>query len=136
MKTLKLLALVGLVFLAGMAVGVVGTRIAIRHWVRAAIQRPQMVQTLIERRLNRQLRLDAKQQAQVHQILTDARDQLKDVRQEYRPQVVLTISNAEVEISDLLTPAQQKRFEEMKRENRAFLQPGGAGQVIKGTNSN
>ena len=128
MKTFKLLLLVGLVFLAGVVAGVVGTRIAIRHWVRSAIQRPQLVQTLIERRLNRQLRLDVNQQAQVHQILTDARGQLKGLRQEYRPQVVLIVSNADVEISALLTPAQQKRFEKMKEENRAFLQPAESGR--------
>ena len=128
MKTFKLLLLVGLVFLTGVVAGVVGTRIAIRHWVRSAIQRPQMVQTLVERRLNRQLRLDANQQAQVHQILTDARGQLKGLRQEYCPQVVLIVSNADVEISALLTPAQQERFEKMKRENRAFLQPAEPGR--------
>lgn len=128
MKTFKILLLVGLVFLAGVVAGVVGTRIAIRHWVRSAIQRPQMVQTLIERRLNRQLRLDANQQEQVHQILTDAREQLKGLRQEYRPQVVLIVSNADVEISALLTPAQQRRFEKVKRENRAFLHPAEQGQ--------
>ncbi len=123
MKTFKLLLLVGLVFLAGAVAGVVGTRIAIRHWMRLAIDRPQMVQMLIERRLDRQLRLDANQQAQVHQILTDARGQLKGLRQEYRPQVVLIVSNADVEISALLTPAQQQRFEKMKQNNREFLQP-------------
>ncbi len=123
MKTFKLLLLIGLVFLAGVVAGVVGTRIAIRHWVRSAIQRPQMVQTLVERRLKWQLRLDANQQAQVHQILTGARGQLKGLRQEYRPQVVLIVSNADVEISALLTPAQQGRFEKMKRESREFLQP-------------
>ena len=123
MKTFKLLLLVGLVFLAGAVAGVVGTRIAIRHWVRSAIQRPQMVQTLIERRLNRQLRLDANQQAQVHQILTGARGQLQGLRQEYRPQVVLIVSNADVEISALLTPAQQKRFEKMKQNSPEFLPP-------------
>lgn len=123
MKTFKLLFLVGLVFLAGVVAGVVGTRIAIRHWMRSAIQRPQMVQTLIERRLEWQLRLDASQQTQVHQILADARGRLKELRQEYRPQVVVIVSNADVEISALLTPAQQKQFEKMKQKNRAFLQP-------------
>jgi len=128
MKTFRLLLLVGLVFLAGVVAGVVGTRIAIRHWVRSAIARPQMVQTLIERRLKWQLRLDADQQVQVHRILTDARGQLKDLRQEYRPQVVLVVSNADAEISALLTPAQQERFEKMKRENRAFLPPAEPGR--------
>jgi Spy/CpxP family protein refolding chaperone len=123
MKTFKLLLLVGLVFLAGVVAGVVGTRIAIRHWVRSAIRQPQMVQTLIEHRLKWQLRLDASQQAQVHQILADARGQLKELRQEYRPQAIAIVSNADAKISTLLTPAQQEQFEKMKQKNRAFLQP-------------
>ena len=123
MKTFKLVLLIGLVFLAGIAAGVVGTRIAVRYWVRSAIERPQMVQTLIERRLNRRLRLDADQQAQVHKILTDTRSQLKSLRQEYRPQVILIVSNADAQISGLLTPAQQARYEKVKRENRIFLRP-------------
>jgi len=123
MKTLRLSLLIGLVFLAGAVAGVVGTRIAVRHWVRSAIQQPQMVQTLIERRLTRRLQLDASQQVQVRQILTDAHGQLRDLRLEYRPQITLVVSNADVKISALLTPAQQERFERMKRENRAFLQP-------------
>jgi Spy/CpxP family protein refolding chaperone len=53
----------------------------------------------------------------------DVRGQLKNLRQEYNPQVVLIVSNANVEISALLTPAQQQRFEKVKLENRAFLQP-------------
>ena len=128
MKTLRLLLLVGLVFLAGVVAGVVGTRIAIRHWVRSAMARPQMVQTAIERRLRWQLRLDANQQAQVHRILTEARGQLKDLRQEYRPQVILVVSNADAEITAVLTPAQQRHFERMKQENRAFLPLAEPGQ--------
>ena len=123
MKTFKLLLLVGLVFLAGVVAGVVGTRIALRHWMRSAILRPQMVETFIERRLKWQLQLNADQQAQVHQILADARGQLRELRQEYRPQVVEVVSNADAEISALLTPAQRERFEKMKQRNRAFLRP-------------
>ena len=128
MKTFKLLLLVGLVFLAGVVAGVVGTRIAIRHWVRSAIHRPQMVQMFIERRLTWQLRLGASQQAQVHQILADARGQLKELRRDYRPQVIGIASNADAKISALLTPAQQKRFEKVKQRDWGFLQPVEPGQ--------
>jgi len=128
MKTFKLLLLIGLVFLAGTVAGVVGTRIAIRHWVRSALQHPQLVQMFVERRLDRQLRLDASQQVQVHRILTDARGQLRSLRQEYRPQVVLIVSNADAKISALLTLAQQEQFEKMKQINRVFLQPAEEGR--------
>ena len=124
MKTFRLLLLVGLVFLAGVAAGVVGTRVVLRHWVHSAIQRPQVVQTFIERRLKWQLQLDADQQAQVHQILADARGQLRELRQEQAE----IISNADAKISAILTPAQRERFEQMKQRNRAFLRPAEPGQ--------
>jgi hypothetical protein len=123
MKTFRLLLLVGLVFLAGVVAGVVGTRIAVRHWMHLAIRRPQMVQSLIESRLKWRLQLDANQQAQVHQILSEAHSQMNALRQEYHPQAVLIVSNADAKISALLTPAQQKQFEKLKQRNRALLQP-------------
>jgi len=122
MKTLKLSLLVALVFLAGVAAGVVGTRIAIRHWVSSAIQRPQNFQILLERNLHWRLHLDASQRVQVHRILTDARVQLRDLRQEYRPQVVAVLTNTEAQISAVLTPEQQARFERMQRDNRRLFQ--------------
>jgi hypothetical protein len=123
MKTFKLLLLVTLVFLAGVTAGVVGTRIAIRHWVNTAIQRPQNVQLFLERNLRWQLGLDARQRVQVHQILTDARGQLRELRQQYRPQVTAVVTNTEAQISAILTPEQQLRFEQMQQENRRFFQP-------------
>lgn len=123
MKTIKLSLLVALVFLAGVAAGVVGTRIAIRHWVNTAIQRPQNFQMLLERNLRRQLRLDAQQRVEVHRILTDARIQLRNLRQEYRPQALTVITNAEAQISAVLTPRQEARFEQMQEQNLRFLPP-------------
>ena len=128
MKALKISLLVGLIFLAGVAVGVVGTRVAIRHWMRTAIQRPETVQTLVERRLKWRLRLDATQQAQVHEILTGTREQFAELRREYRPQVMVIVSNADAQISAVLTPAQQQRYERFKEENRALLPAAGPGQ--------
>jgi hypothetical protein len=123
MKTFKLLALVTLVFLAGVAAGVVGTRLVIRHWVNTAVQRPENFQLLLERNLRWQLRLDARQRVEVHRILTDTRVQLRDLRLEYRPQVVAVLTNTEAQISAILTPEQQARFEEMQQQNQHFLQP-------------
>jgi Spy/CpxP family protein refolding chaperone len=123
MKTFKLFLLVTLVFLAGAVAGVVGTRIAIRHWVNTAIQRPQNFQMLLERNLRWQLRLDARQRVQVHRILTGSRGQLRDLRQEYRPQVVAILTNTESQISAILTPEQEARFERMQQENRRFFPP-------------
>lgn len=123
MKAFKLSLLIALVFLAGVAAGVVGTRVAIRHWMSTAIQRPENFQILLERNLRRRLHLDAHQRMEVHQILTDTRVQLRDLRKEYRPQVVAVLTNTEAQISAVLTPGQQAQFERMQQENRRFFPP-------------
>ena len=122
MKTLKLISLLTLVFFAGIVAGVVGTRIAVRHFVQQAILHPDRVQNFIERGLTRQLRLDNGQQVKLHQILLDAHGQLRDVRQQYRPQVIGIISNANQQIILILTPEQQARFEALKRKNHPLFQ--------------
>jgi hypothetical protein len=105
-----------------MVVGVVGTRAVVRHVVRDVILHPDRAQMLMERSLTRQLRLDDGQQVQLHQILTDAHTQLKDLRREYQPQFFEVVSNASRQIKAMLTPEQQARFEKLRAENHPLLQ--------------
>ncbi len=129
MKTFKLLLLLALVFVAGAAVGVVGTRSLVRRQVQLAIARPERVQLLVERRLTRQLLLDDSQQAKLHAILNDAHGQLDVLRSQYTPQMVAILRQANQQINAILTPEQEKRFEEIKQRNHPLwraLQPGRA----------
>ena len=122
MKNLKSILLLALVFFAGVVIGVVATRSVVRHVVREAILHPEKAQAVIERSLTRKLRLDNGQQVKLHQILSDAHGQLKDLRQQYRPQLTGIFSNANGQIIALLTPEQQARFEKLKLENHPLLQ--------------
>ena len=122
MKTLKLIFLLALVFFAGAVAGVVVTRAVVRHTVREAVTHPERVQLLIERRLAWRLRLDNDQRTKLHDILSDTHGQLAALRQQYRPQVVSILSTADSQITALLTPAQQERYEKFKEENRPLLQ--------------
>jgi len=122
MKTLKLIALLALVFTAGAVAGVVGTRIAVRRLMREAILHPERVQAVIERDLDRQLRLDNEQQVQVHQILLDAHGQLRDLRLQYRPQLVGIMSNANHQITVILTLDQRQKFEDLKKKEHPLFQ--------------
>src|SRR5271170_3178438 len=103
MKTFKLSLVLALVFLAGMVVGVVGTRAVVRHVVQQAILHPERIQVFIERRLTRQLRLDNGQQIKLHEVLSGSQTQLKDLRREYAPQISTVISNADQQITAILT---------------------------------
>ena len=117
MKNWKSLLLLVLVFFAGLAVGVVGTRIVVRHVVQNAITHPERVQTFMERNLTRRLRLDNDQQVKLHDILTDARGQLTSLRKEFQPQAAEILTGADKKISALLTPEQQERYDKFKERN-------------------
>jgi hypothetical protein len=122
MKLFKSLLLLALMFFAGIVVGVVGTRVVVRHIVRDAILHPEKMQAAMERNLTRRLRLDSEQKMKLRQILSDAHGRLKDLRREYQPQVFEVLSNANGQITAILTPEQQARFEKLKTENHPFLQ--------------
>ena len=123
MKHWKSIFLLALVFVAGIAVGVVGTRTAGRRFVPRAIVQPERAQNFMERDLSRSLRLDEVQRAKLHDILTESRGQLRELREHFQPQMALVMSNTNLKISALLTPEQAARFEEFKRANRLFPRP-------------
>lgn len=100
-----------------LVVGVVGTRAAVRHFVEQVIARPEKFQSFVERDMSRKLRLNAEQRVKLRGILAETRGQLKELRQQYRPQAVLVISNADAQITALLTPAQAARYEKFKQSN-------------------
>lgn len=120
MKHFKSILLLVLVFTAGLVTGVVVTRAVVRHVVQQAILQPDRAQTFLERNLTRRLRLDNGQQVKLHQILSGAHEQLKDLRREYQPQMFEVISNASGQINAILTPEQQAKFEQLKAKTRAF----------------
>jgi hypothetical protein len=122
MKTAKVWLLIGFVFLAGVAVGVVGTRAVVHRMVLTAINDPDRVRHMIAHRLQRQLKLDSEQKAKVDEILEHTQKDLKDLRGDFAPQFYSIMSNAHTEISAVLTPDQQKRFEKFREENRRLWQ--------------
>ena len=117
MKNWKSLLLLALVFFAGVAVGVVGTRVVVRRVMQQAITHPERVQSLMERNLTRRLRLDNEQQVKLHEILTDARGQLSGLRKEFQPQAAAVLRDTDGKITALLTPEQQVRYEKFKERN-------------------
>src|SRR5882724_1365011 len=140
MKTFKVIGLLALVFLAGFAGGVVATRIVVRQMVAYAIAHPAGAGGKVEATLDRKLRLTKEQREQVHEILKDSRDRLRVVREEYQPQFNAIVLEARTNITALLKPDQQQRFEQFLVDNRQFLplrelpplkknQPGSAGGV-------
>jgi hypothetical protein len=122
MKTLKLVLLITLIFVAGFAAGIVSTRLVVRHFIQRAIAQPELVREWFERSLDRRLRLDAEQQRQAHEILLDAHTQIKALRQQFQPEFAGIVSNTQGKISAILTPEQEKLFEQYRAEHREIFQ--------------
>ena len=116
MKTLKPLVLLSLVFVAGIVVGVIGTRAVVRHVISSIVANPDLVWTRIERALAADLKLNPEQRATVHQILSETHDQVRSLRTEYQPRFVPVIEKARAEIAAALTPEQRAKFDKMLKE--------------------
>jgi len=125
MKTVKVIGVLVLIFVAGFSGGVVATRVIVRQMVRDARRNPERavitVRTNIEQNLYRTLRLAPDQQKQVHEILKESRDRRRPIIEEYQPQLDAITIETRSNISAKLTPEQQGRFKEFLSENRQFL---------------
>ena len=131
MKVWKSLLLLTLVFVAGVAVGIVGTRVFVRQVVQAAIVHPERAQMTVERNFTWRLQLDTDQQTKLHSIMADTRKQLAVLRRQYQPQVTNVLRDADQKISALLDPGQQARYDKIKDKvwpalQRLRNQPAGA----------
>jgi hypothetical protein len=124
-KTVKVIGLLALIFVAGFAGGVVATRIFVRQMVADAVAHPEKarnhVEQNIEQNLNRRLRLDPQQREQVRQILKDSQAKLRVVREDFQPKFNAIILETRTNISALLKPDQQATFEQFLADNRQFL---------------
>jgi uncharacterized membrane protein len=116
-----------LVFVAGLVVGVVGTRMVVRRIATAMMQDPQLARDLVQRRMElqlaRRLHLRPDQRAQVREILAEMQGQLKMINQEAQPRRQQAITNAEAHIDLVLTPEQKLEFGRLKEEYPALLLP-------------
>ena len=118
MNKLKVTLVIGLIYVAGFASGVVATRAVGRHAIAEIAANPERLRAIIERRMAVRLRLNREQRVKVDQILSHTQQQLKDLRQQFGPQFQTIMSNTQAEISAQLTPEQQERFKKFRDEHR------------------
>jgi Spy/CpxP family protein refolding chaperone len=120
-KTLKVIGLLALVFVAGFAGGVVATRMMVRQMADAAAHPVGSSAGKVEANLDRKLRLTDEQRQKIHEILKTSREKLRDVREEFQPQFNAIVFDARTNISAVLKPEQERRFEQFLADNRQFL---------------
>jgi len=123
MTKLKPILLIVLVFAAGFAAGVVTTRIVVRRFVRNALVHPDLVRNRVEIELDRRLRLNPEQRAEVGRILVRTQTRIRALRQQFQPELADILRDAGDDISALLTPEQQRRFERFRAEREQLFLP-------------
>ena len=123
MNKFKVWGVVALIFVAGFAAGVGVTGVAARRLVARAAANPDRLRTMIERRMATRLRLDREQRARLDQILIRTQGEVQALRGQFAPPFHHIMSNAQTEISAILTPAQEVRFQQFREENRYLWQP-------------
>jgi Spy/CpxP family protein refolding chaperone len=117
MKNWKAVVGALLVFLLGMAAGVLGTVGMARHrWMHRG---SRVVADLVVRRLSWELRLDRTQRSQLRAIVNEGWVEMKAVREQARPQVEGILSNSETKVRLILRPDQQGEFDKLIAERKA-----------------
>lgn len=123
MKKLKPWLVLTLVFVAGLAVGVVTTRLAVRKFVLTAINQPDTLRDRLEQRLAHRLALTAAQRDTVHGALVQAQERIRALRTETQPQFTLILTDTRDSIAASLTPEQKEQFRRYREENQRLF-PG------------
>jgi hypothetical protein len=116
-----------LVFVAGMVVGVVGTRMVVRRIALQMLTDPAFARSRMtaqaELQLVRRLQLGPLQRQRVREILDEMQGQLKLINQETQPRRAAVITNAEAQIDLVLSPEQKVAWERLKDEYPGLLRP-------------
>jgi len=121
---LKSILLLGLMFVAGVVAGAVGTRVVAGRLISRAAQNPEIVRSRIEVQLTRELKLRPDQRARVRDITMRSMQQLKELRRDVHPRVQQIIARSQQEIRSVLDDAQQSKFDRIMREHP--LKPAGS----------
>ncbi|HEX3279809.1 MAG TPA: hypothetical protein VHR36_01145 [Pyrinomonadaceae bacterium] len=103
-----------LIFVLGVAAGALALN-GYQRWSRSRAEGSR--QQRFERMLDR-LQLNADQKAQVHQILSETREQLQNLRKESEPRFDTIRQQADERLQKVLTPEQWKQFQQERDANR------------------
>ena len=123
MSKAKPILVLCLVFAAGIAVGVIGTRIVVRQTIQKIARNPDLMRERIERDITARLELSSDQQSKVHTVLLKSQHDVQQLRRDFQPRFIEIMDRTEHEIADTLTPDQREKFENLLKEKRPLWRP-------------
>jgi hypothetical protein len=119
MKNGKIISGIILVFVLGVLCGFLSSHIFNRYRIESILSgKGQSREEFIFRKLDRKLGLDAGQKEQVRTIIHETHEEIRTLRNRFRPQTEAIVANSQARISLLLTPEQRKKYEQMIAERR------------------
>jgi hypothetical protein len=114
MKKWKLWMGMLLIFIAGGAVGAIGTGLFVKHKIVSIIEEGQpVVEKLAVRILSRRLDLTADQKSETARIIRETQQRLQAIRLRVRPEALEIITTGKEDIKALLDPDQKKTLDQL-----------------------
>jgi len=112
-----------LVFLLGILCGSLATHFLYRYRMDSIISgRGETREEILVNRLERNLKLDARQEEEARTIVHETHEAIKALRRQIRPQTEAVIEKAQARINSILTPEQQEIYAQMIAKRKENLQ--------------
>lgn len=117
---LKGIAGVLVIFLAGTAVGWIGTR----HWYKERVEglmrgNPEAFHEVIVRRLDRKLNLNPEQVGRLREILNQSHEEVAAAREDLSPEIQEILEETKSRVEAILTPEQATTFRHLTEKDHA-----------------
>lgn len=116
----------GLVFALGLALGLVGSHLVIKHRLKRAMQdRPAAQRQMVLRQLARQLELTKPQQVEIEKIVNARMQALEELRKHNQPEIREIFQRSTDEMKVHLTSEQQEKLDRLtQRLQQRLARPG------------
>ena len=121
MKKWRLIVGVILVFILGVLMGSLGTRFYHRDWSERFFQEPSARETVILKKLTKDLGLTEAQQKEFKGIVEETDKKLQAFGQERRSAIKAILDESFSRMNEKLDPEQKKKLEELKARHEARL---------------
>ncbi len=104
-------------FVSGVLIGSISTRMYVRHQISGVFSRERpAVRNLFMRRLTRELDLTNEQRQVVEQIASRTAEEFHEYHTRHRGEVEEIFDRSAAEIKKHLSPAQQEQFDELRKK--------------------
>ena len=126
MKSNRAIFGVVLVFVLGILCGILATHMMYNYRIESILSgRAQTREETIVSRLDRKLDLDERQEDQIRTIVHETHEEIRALRNQFRPQTEAIIEKSQAKISIILMPEQRNKYEQMIAERKERMRNKG-----------